>query len=59
MKLEEAISGLDIYFEKHRSHLTFTEREFIALCIEAGKRVGDCRQVICDFSPLLLPGETK
>ncbi len=31
----------------------------MTLLIEAGKRVQDCRQVICDFAPVLLPGETK
>ena len=57
MKLENAISGLDIYFEKHRSHLTFTERESIALCIEAAKRLIEHRTEHIDITFRALPGE--
>jgi len=59
MKIEEAIKSL----KQHTRYLeylsAFEQVDAHRLGIEALKRVKDCRDVVCDFAPTLLPGETK
>ena len=59
MKLEKAIEIKARTGEEFLNTDPDEIEEADRLSIEALKRVQDCRQVICDFAPEPLPGETK
>ena len=58
MIIDEAIRRLDCFFEEHRSHLPFDDREALALGIEALKRLRAYRRNEIGSGKARLPGET-
>lgn len=59
MNIPRAVELLKMLQINLASDMDADDINSIQLGIEALKRVEDCRQVVCEFAPVLLPGETK